>query len=418
MQTQPERAWFAHHLRTALISLYDPSVLRNSPLVRLLGADQEGDAVSRLRRILIDAIESLRPNVSTPQGSRSWRVYQILRRRYIEQLTQQPVASDLGLSIRQLQREEKLAREMLADYLRTAYDLTARQPDLAAAGRLASPAQGQAPTYAQELELLRDSLPPQMTDISAVVQGLLETIAPLLKSSGVAAECQITASSPCILLQAPLLRQALLNIVSTAIGCVPGGRIHIQSEVIPSQVTIRVWAMTSVQTAFRQADYAEGLHLAEQLIRLAGGTLTPDAAAEGVAFARTVRLPATKQATVLVVDDNADTLQLFQRYLSRSRYCMVGAQDAQRGLALAEELAPQIIVLDVMMPERDGWMLLGQLREHPKTRDVPVVVCTILPEEQLALTLGAADFIRKPVKRGDLLLALDRQVERLSKAPR
>jgi CheY-like chemotaxis protein len=405
-------------LRTALISLYDPAVLRNSPLVRLLGADQEGDAVSRLRRILIEAIESLRPNVSTPQGSRSWRVYQILRRRYIEQLTQQPVASDLGLSIRQLQREEKLAREILADYLRTAYDLTARQLDLGPAAHPAAPAQGQPATYARELELLRDSLPPQMTDISAVLQGLLETIAPLLKSSGVAAECQITANSPCILLQAPLLRQALLNIVSTAIGCVPGGRIHIQSEVIPSQVTIRVCAISDAQASFRQKDYAESLDLAEQLICLAGGTLTPDAAAGEAVFARTVRLPATKQATVLVVDDNADTLQLFQRYLSGSRYCMVGTQDAQRGLALAEELAPQIIVLDVMMPERDGWMLLGQLREHPKTRDVPVIVCTILPEEQLALTLGAADFIRKPVKREDLLSALDQQVERLSKAPR
>jgi CheY-like chemotaxis protein len=75
-------------------------------------------------------------------------------------------------------------------------------------------------------------------------------------------------------------------------------------------------------------------------------------------------------------------------------------------------------VLDVMMPEQDGWTLLGQLREHPTTRGVPIIVCTILPQEQLALTLGAAEFIRKPVSRKTLLSALDRQADQLLKESR
>jgi len=114
---------------------------------------------------------------------------------------------------------------------------------------------------------------------------------------------------------------------------------------------------------------------------------------------------------VLVIDDNADTRRLIQRHLSGSRYHFTGAPDAKQGLALAEELIPQIIVLDVMMPGRDGWALLEQLREHPQLKDIPIIVSTILAHEDLALALGAAGFLRKPVSRSQLLTELDRQVD-------
>jgi CheY-like chemotaxis protein len=78
-------------------------------------------------------------------------------------------------------------------------------------------------------------------------------------------------------------------------------------------------------------------------------------------------------------------------------------------VALAEEITPRAIVLDVMLPGIDGWELVGRLREHPRTRDVPIVICTILPQEQLAMALGAAAFLRKPVAREVLLEVLDQQ---------
>jgi len=113
---------------------------------------------------------------------------------------------------------------------------------------------------------------------------------------------------------------------------------------------------------------------------------------------------------VLVVDDNADTLQLFHRYLAGSCYRFVGAQNARQAFALAEATRPDIIVLDVMMSEEDGWMLLGRFREDPRFRGIPVIICTVVPQEQLALLLGAAQFLRKPVSQTDLLTALDRQL--------
>ena len=75
-------------------------------------------------------------------------------------------------------------------------------------------------------------------------------------------------------------------------------------------------------------------------------------------------------------------------------------------------------MLDVMLPGIDGWELLGRLREHPRTRNVPVVISTILPQEQLALALGAAAFLRKPINRETLLSSLDRLLIRPETEPR
>jgi CheY-like chemotaxis protein len=84
---------------------------------------------------------------------------------------------------------------------------------------------------------------------------------------------------------------------------------------------------------------------------------------------------------------------------------------------LLEELPPQIIVLDVMMPGEDGWVLLSQLREHPQTGHIPVIICSILPDAELARDLGAADFVRKPVRKTALLSALDRQLAQMLSEP-
>jgi len=66
--------------------------------------------------------------------------------------------------------------------------------------------------------------------------------------------------------------------------------------------------------------------------------------------------------------------------------------------------------VDVMMPGVDGWELLGRLRQHPLTGHIPIVVCTVLTQEELALSLGASDFLPKPVARQAFLEALDRQL--------
>jgi CheY-like chemotaxis protein len=116
---------------------------------------------------------------------------------------------------------------------------------------------------------------------------------------------------------------------------------------------------------------------------------------------------------VLVIDDNADTLQLLQRYMEGTRYRIVATENPGDAMSLVEEANPQIIVLDVMMPAVDGWGILRQLRQDIATSSLPVVVCTVLPQRELAIALGASDFIRKPFPRKRFLNVLDQQVGRL-----
>jgi CheY-like chemotaxis protein len=101
-------------------------------------------------------------------------------------------------------------------------------------------------------------------------------------------------------------------------------------------------------------------------------------------------------------------LHLFERYLNNLGYTFVGSPNPEEAIDLASKYSPCLILLDVMLPGVDGWELLARLREHPGVRRIPVVVSTILPQEQLALALGAADFVRKPISQARLLALLDR----------
>jgi CheY-like chemotaxis protein len=154
--------------------------------------------------------------------------------------------------------------------------------------------------------------------------------------------------------------------------------------------------------------------MARQLVDLCGGELI-FVGADEAPFSATVALPAVEQLLVLAVDDNVGTLQLFQRYTAGTRYRLVGTHDPEQALVIAENLCPQIIVLDVMMPQVDGWRVLGRLGQHPRTGHIPIVVCTILPQEELALSLGASAFIKKPITRQAFLATLDHQVAIMEK---
>jgi CheY-like chemotaxis protein len=108
-----------------------------------------------------------------------------------------------------------------------------------------------------------------------------------------------------------------------------------------------------------------------------------------------------------VVDDNHEIIELIQRYTSGTRYNLVGSSEPEQAVDLSIETGAQIIVIDVMMPKIDGWELLGRLRSHPKTSAIPVIVLSILAQEDLAYSLGAQKLVMKPVTQEAFLSALD-----------
>jgi CheY-like chemotaxis protein len=156
--------------------------------------------------------------------------------------------------------------------------------------------------------------------------------------------------------------------------------------------------------------------MARRLAEICDGKLVTVPTTGG--FDVTIILPALGQLPLLAIDDNAGTLHLLQRYTAGTRYRLTGVQDPGRAVAVAQRIHPCAIVLDVMMPDVDGWQILGRLRQHPELAHVPIVVCTILAQEELAFSLGASAFLHKPVTRQEFLTTLDRQIDRVEKESR
>jgi CheY-like chemotaxis protein len=117
--------------------------------------------------------------------------------------------------------------------------------------------------------------------------------------------------------------------------------------------------------------------------------------------------------TVLAVDDNPEAIEIIRKYLGEE-YQVVGLLGGENALKIAKELKPAAITLDIMMPMKDGWQVLQELKNDPETQDIPVMILSIVDQKQRGFSLGAAEYIVKPVEKGVLLRKL-RNLARLSK---
>ncbi|HKJ84093.1 MAG TPA: response regulator [Mariprofundaceae bacterium] len=102
---------------------------------------------------------------------------------------------------------------------------------------------------------------------------------------------------------------------------------------------------------------------------------------------------------ILVVDDDPDTQELFTLYLAEEGYRVCRASNGEEALARARELRPFLILLDVMMPGKDGWEVLQELKLNAETCDIPVMMCSVVEGQELGFALGATDYLSKPIDR-------------------
>jgi CheY-like chemotaxis protein len=188
--------------------------------------------------------------------------------------------------------------------------------------------------------------------------------------------------------------------------------VSVVAETLPTiaQVTLLVCLRSAARGhADVTLDDDESLRVARRLLQLQSGAV--DVRSIDVAtVAIRLELPILQPAPVLLVDDNPDTLRLFRRYLSGSAFRPIDAASGRQTLDLARKLRPRIIVLDVMLPNQDGWEVLQALKHDWETETIPVVICSVLQQRELALSLGAADFLEKPVSRDALLQVLQRKL--------
>ncbi len=399
---------FVKDLRGALNHLYDPDYLRRSPLAALFGVATRADTPLSMQHILEDAIAALKPKAGEPAQSPGRRIYDLLSFRYVEQFNQKEVADQLGTSLRQYRRDQEAALNFLALRLWEKY-----QPDLSMGGKkleqeLPAPAD-LAETGKDELAWLASPSPESSTHLAQILETVLDLVHPLSLRYSTDIAVETPQDLPALAAHPVAVRHILLNLLGVAIHRTARGRIAISSKILPGGVEVQMQGSRSAAPAATEADNdRDNLDMAAQLVQRCGGRLT--LVSEAPAFKAILVLPAIERLTILAVDDSVDTVQLLERYTSGTHYQLISTHNPEQCLELAEKQRVRAVILDLMMPQVDGWEVLGRLRNNPPTARVPVIVCSILHQEELALTLGADAFLRKPITRASFLATLDRVV--------
>lgn len=396
---------FLKHLRAALNHLYNSEQLRKNPLIPLFKLTDRFDSPAVLQRILIDAIEAMRPTQNEPLHSDKRKTYEILQYRYVQQFKQEEVAHHLGVSDRQFRREQDGALEILAIALWNKYSArieATTQPSL--------PIQTQFSPItdsSEEWNWLKKARSERIVNLNAFIGKIIN----LMEGVGRQNHTNITwienETLPDLAVHPIAFRQILLNLIQVAIHKAKTGNVHIEAIFLPPFVTIQVVANPVELEGSKDHSNQEGnlMGIAVHLSNLCGGKLTASEIEKE--FKCELVLPAVQGVPVLVVDDNIEIIELIRRYTSGTRYNLVGSSEPEQAVDFSIETGAQIIVIDVMMPKIDGWELLGRLRSHPKTSGIPVIVLSILAQEDLAYSLGAQKLVVKPVTQEAFLSALD-----------
>ncbi len=287
-------------------------------------------------------------------------------------------------------------------------------------------------------------------DLKPIIKGVMSSAVGLVKDKSVELEQHVSEDLPIIWADSTRLRQILLNLISNAAKFTEEGKITLSTDYDDEWVTISVAdtgigipqeKMGSIFEEFTQVDGSTtrrvggtglGLPISYRFVELHGGDITVESR-EGMGSVFTVTLPIHPQSErkeqeaadqakdesfaadnrlVLAVDDDAGVISLYQRYLEGEGYQVVGVINSYEVLEKAKELQPFAITLDVLMPGKDGWQVLQELKECPETQDIPIIVCSIVSDEGRGFSLGAADYLVKPIMEEELLAALSRLDQR------
>jgi len=416
-QSMIGQATFSWYVRQAFTRLHDPSYLIGHPLAVLLANAGIITAPEALREGILDAIAALRPPAGTPPGASTERRWRSLALRHVDGLGFKQIAQQLQVSERQALRDHKEGAEAVAAVLWARYrrqSLVENGPpsENAGSGNLKPAAVSSAPEDLESglarVSALSDE--EATADLNEALRDAIATTRNLSVARGAEIRLPFAERSESVAIEPSILRQILICTLSAALQS--GAAVPIDVTTTASGNAVRVeFALRDQKTQPRSSQDARDevmalVESARRLAQLRGGDLHVSESARGVRQFE-LRLRAPQRGTVLLIDDNPDLVDLFRWYVAGTDYRIVQARAPSTALKLAREISPDAIILDVMLPSQDGWQILGQLRDDPTTKDIPVIVCSILPERTLALSLGVAYFLPKPVTQESLRAALD-----------
>jgi len=249
---------------------------------------------------------------------------------------------------------------------------------------------------------------------------------------------------PTVMADQTRVRQIILNLVSNAAKFTEKGFVRLRMVSTPKEVLVSVMdsgigippdKIEHIFEEFTQVDASTtrkyggtglGLAITHKFVEMhkgriwvesemgVGSTFTFTLPREQAEPDSAVTLPSDLAARgagkklVMCIDDDPGVITLYKRYLEKQDYLVIGVTDPTKAVDEARRLLPYAITLDVMMPRKDGWDVLADLKKTPEVSNTPILVCSIVQDKSRGFSLGAADYLVKPITEDELRKALER----------
>lgn len=275
------------------------------------------------------------------------------------------------------------------------------------------------------------------TNIADLVNSAMSTAVGLTKDKPIKLERVIPEDLPLVRADPTRVRQILINFLSNAAKFTDEGFIRVEVKLV-EEIESHPEIMISVTDSgpgiapedqlklfqpFSQVDTSPtrkvggtglGLSISRMLVELHNGRIgVQSELGKGSTFWFTLPLMNSEpesddqEKLVLTIDDDSQVLGLYERYLKDHGYQVFALTDPFQAVETARRLQPFAITLDILMPDKDGWQVLEELKRNPETQAIPVIICSIVPEAERGINLGASAYLTKPILEDDLVGALE-----------
>lgn len=287
------------------------------------------------------------------------------------------------------------------------------------------------------IESGRLELEPEPTRVIKVVDSVLTAMKARAESEDLTLKKDLPAALPIVNADPDRLEQILTNLVGNAVQYTPpGGEITVSAQAKRDEVSISVAdtgigispeAQDKIFDRFFRADDSRvqntsgtglGLSIVQSLVELHGGEIWVESEVdEGTIFTFTLPTEESKETgesltRILVVEDDPDIAYLIKLHLSGEKRDVMIAYHGEEALSIARRERPDLITLDIMLPDRSGFEVLEELKSDPATKEIPVVIVSVVEDREEGLQLGAADYLTKPVDEERLMKVVSQVLTR------